>query len=451
MDNAQQMGEEKIGRLLLKFSIPSIIGMLVNGMHTIVDRVFVGRGVGDLALAGVAVTFPIVLAMMAFGMLIGFGATAVVSIRLGQQRKEDAEQVLGNAFVLLVAIGLMVTFFCYLFMDPLLALLGASPEVLPYAKQFLKVLLLGTVFLSVGFGLNSIIRAEGNPRIAMYTMILGAVINVILNPVFIFGLKMGVAGSALATVSAQFVTAVWVVYYFLSSHSLLKLRVQNFRLKWIAVKDTLAIGLSPFSMQMVGSFVTVFFNKSLSTHGGDPAIAAFAVITSITMLVFMPILGISQGAQPIMGYNFGAKSYDRVKETFKLAALGATGVVTVGFLLVQLFPTAIMSLFSAEAELILLGAEGMRLYLLMLPVIGFQFVAVGYFQATGQPRKSLFLSMCRQLIFLVPMIWLLPQFLGLYGIWLAAPVSDIFSAILTATLLRLDLIRLGKSEKAEVL
>ncbi|OLN32526.1 MATE family efflux transporter [Desulfosporosinus metallidurans] len=439
MIRSQQLGEEKIGKLLLSYSVPAIIGMLVNGLYNIVDRIFVGRGVGSLALSGIAISFPITLAIMAFGMLIGIGATSVISIRLGQQKREEAERIVGNAFSLLVGISLIITLLGYLFMDPLLVGLGASSEVLPYAKQYISVLLGGAVFQSIGFGMNNFIRAEGNPRIAMYTMILGAVLNTILNPIFIFGLHIGVAGSALATVISQFVTAAWVMYYFLGNKAMLKLRLRNLQPEWILVKDILGIGLSPFAMQLVGSFVTVFLNNALAIHGGDLSIAAMGVITSITMLIFMPIFGIGQGVQPILGFNYGARRYDRVKQALKLAVIGATGVMIFGFLIVELFPAALMSLFSTDPELVRIGASGMRIYLMMLPIIGFQVTVVGYFQATGKPRKSLFLSLSRQLIFLVPMIWILPKFWGLSGVWLASPVSDFASAVLTAVWLSQDL------------
>ena len=447
MNRSQQLGEEKIGKLLLKFSIPAIIGMLVNGLYNIVDRIFVGRGVGSLALSGIAISFPITLAIMAFGMLIGIGATAVISIRLGQQKREEAERIVGNAFVLLVGISLLITFLGYLFMDPLLVGLGASAEVLPYAKQYISVLLAGAVFQSVGFGMNNFIRAEGNPKIAMYTMILGAVLNTILNPIFIFGMHLGVAGSALATVISQFVTSVWVMYYFLGNRAMLKLRLRNFKLEWMLVKAILAIGLSPFSMQIVGSFVTVFLNKSLAIYGGDVSIAAMGIITSIAMLIFMPIFGIGQGSQPILGYNYGARNYERVKQTLKLTVIAATGVMSLGFLMVEFFPIALMSLFSTDPELIRIGANGMRIYLVMLPIIGFQVTVVGYFQATGKPRKSLFLSLSRQLIFLVPMIWILPRFFGLRGVWLASPVADFASAAVTALWLYQDLKQLGQTHQ----
>ncbi|HWQ41222.1 MAG TPA: MATE family efflux transporter [Desulfosporosinus sp.] len=445
MNRSQELGEEKIGKLLLKFSIPAIIGMLVNGLYNIVDRIFVGRGVGSLALSGIAISFPITLAIMAFGMLIGIGATSVISIRLGQQRREEAEQIVGNAFVLLVGITLIISLLGYLFMDPLLVSFGASADVLPYAKDYIRIILIGAVFQSIGFGMNNFIRAEGNPKAAMYTMIIGAALNTILNPIFIFALHLGVAGSALATVISQLVTSVWVLYYFLGDKAMLKLRLKNLKLKWIFVRDILAIGISPFAMQLVGSLVTVFLNKSLANYGGDIPIAAMGVITSVAMLIFMIMFGIGQGAQPILGYNYGARNYDRVKQTLKLAVFAATGVMTLGFLMVELFPVALMSLFSKDPELIRVGANGMRLYLLMLPIIGFQVTVVGYFQATGKPRKSLFLSLSRQLVFLVPMLWILPRFFGLTGVWLAAPVSDLASAALTAIWLYNDFKQLGQT------
>ncbi|KJR49123.1 hypothetical protein UF75_0420 [Desulfosporosinus sp. I2] len=439
MNRSQQLGEEKVGKLLLKFSIPAIIGMLVNGLYNIVDRIFVGQGVGALALSGTAISFPFTLAIMAFGMLIGIGATAVISIRLGQQKKEEAEQIVGNAFVLLLAISLIITLLGFAFMDPLLLLFGASSDVLPYAKEYLTVLLWGAVFQTIGFGMNNFIRAEGNPKVAMYTMILGAVLNTILNPIFIFVLHLGVAGSALATVISQFITAVWVLSYFLGKRALLKLHVRNLKLKWAFVRDILAIGVSPFSMQIVGSVVTVLLNKALVNYGGDLSIAAMGVINSIAMLIFMPVFGIGQGAQPILGYNYGARRYDRVKQTLRLSIMGATGVMVFGFILVELFPVALMALFSKDTELIRIGSNGLRIFLIMLPVIGFQVMAVNYFQATGKPRKSLFLSLSRQLIFLVPMILILPKFWGLTGVWLAGPVADLASSGLTVLWLHKDL------------
>lgn len=439
MDRSKLLGEEKIGKLLVKFSVPAITGMLVNAIYSIIDRIFVGRGVGSLALSGIAISFPIPLVIMAFGMLVAMGATSLISIRLGEGKKEEAEVIVGNSFVLLLFLSFLISLIGYLFMDQLLIQFGASQEVLPYAKQFTQVLLIGAVFQSIGFGMNNFIRAEGNPRIAMLTMLLGAVLNTILNPLFIFGLKIGVAGSALATVISQAIVSIWVLSYFLGDKALLKLRLRNLHLRLAIVKQTFAIGLSPFAMQFIASIVTIIFNKSLAHYSGDLAIAAFGIINSIVMVIFMPVFGINQGAQPIIGFNYGARKYYRVKRALTLSIIGATGVMLVGFILTQVFPQWIMSFFSADDQnLIALGTRGLRLYLMMLPIIGLQVASVNYFQATGKPKKSLFLSLSRQVVFLIPALLIFPRFLGLDGVWLAGPASDLASTILTAILLTKD-------------
>ncbi|MDA8228957.1 MAG: MATE family efflux transporter [Desulfitobacterium hafniense] len=446
MDYSAQLGEEKIGKLLVKFSVPAIIGMLVNALYNIMDRIFVGRGVGSLALSGIAITFPISLAMMAFGMLIGIGATSLISIRLGQKKKDEAELIVGNSFVLLVGISIILSALTYIFMDYLLILLGASQEVLPYARDFMSVLLWGAVFQAIGFGMNNFIRAEGNPRIAMLTMILAAVLNMVLNPIFIFGLHLGIKGSALATVLAQMISSIWVLSYFMGKSALLKLRVKNLRIDPTIVKDIIAIGLSPFSMQIVASFVTVLLNKTLSYYGGDLAIAALGIINGIIMLIFMPVFGINQGSQPIIGYNFGAQKYERVKRALKLSIIAATVITTLGFLVTEIFPASLMALFSKDdVELTRIGVQGLKIFLIMLPIIGFQVATVNYFQATGKPKKSLFLSLSRQLIFLIPFIYILPKFFGLTGVWLAGPAADLLSSLVTALLLFKDLRTLDRS------
>lgn len=447
MDRSNALGEEKIGKLLLRYSVPAIIGMLVNAFYSVVDRIFVGKGVGPEALSGIAISFPIPLIIMAFSMLIGIGATSLISIRLGQHRKEDAERIIGNSLTLLIGISIVISLVAYLFLDGLLIQFGASPDVLPYARTFVKVLLWGAVFQGIGFGMNNFIRAEGNPKVAMFTMILGAVLNIILNPIFIFVFKLGVAGSALATVISQMVTSIWVLYYFLSDQSSLKLHLRNLRVDKTIVREIVGIGVSPFSMQIAASVITVIFNKSLAFYGGDSAIAAMAVINGIVMMIFMPVFGINQGAQPIIGYNYGAGNYRRVKKTLGLAILGATGVMVLGFLVTQLFSNGLMRLFTSDPDLIRNGVEGLRIYLVMLPIIGLQIAVVNYFQATGQPKKSLFLSLSRQLIFLIPALLILPRFYGLTGVWMAGPVSDFISTIVTAILLLIDWRRLGRLGK----
>lgn len=394
MDSAQQLGTERVARLLWNFSLPAIVGMVVNALYNIVDRIFVGHGVGLLGISATTVAFPISIIILAFGLLIGIGAAATISIKLGQGRQAEAEQILGNALVLAIFISIFVTVLGLIFEEPLLKAFGASPEVLPLAKEFVTIILAGTILQFIGLALNNIIRAEGNPRIAMLTMLIGAVLNAIFNPFFIFGLHLGIRGSALATIVSSTVSSVWVVVYFLGKKSLLKLKFVNLRLRLNVVGQILAIGMAPFLFQLVASLITVIFNLSLESYGGDVAIAAMGIINSVSMLILMPVIGINQGAQPIIGYNYGAGNPSRVKQTLKLAILSATAVTTIGFLLVQLFPRAIMSIFAGPDEALLgIGIPGLRIFLMMLPIVGFQVVSANYYQAIGKATTSILLTL----------------------------------------------------------
>lgn len=435
MNVAQTLGQEPIGKLLWKFSLPSIVGMLVNALYNVVDSIFVGNGVGEVGLTAVTIAFPIMLVMMAFGMLIGVGASTLVSIRLGEHNKDDAEHILGNALAMIVVLSFLLSVIGLLFLDPLLIALGAEPEVLPYARTFTQIVLVGNVFMQVGFGLNNIIRAEGNPRLAMATMLISALLNVVLNPLFLFVMKLGIGGSALATVISQLVSAVWVLSHFLSKASVLKLKLCNLRPDWRIFKDITAIGMSPFFMQLAASVVTVIYNFALIRYGGDLAVAAMGIVNRITMLMLMPVFGISQGAQPIIGYNYGAQQYDRVFETVKKAIYAASGISFIGFLLVQIFNYQIVGLFNNNQKLITLGGRGLSIMLSMLPIIGFQVIAAQYFQAVGKAKYALLFTMSRQVLMLIPMILLLPKFFGLTGIWLAGPAADLASAVLTGVFL----------------
>jgi putative MATE family efflux protein len=435
MDKSKQLGQESIGRLLLKFSIPAVIGMLVNAMYSIVDRIFVGHGVGTLGNSATTVAFPISIIIMAFGMLIGIGAAANVSIKLGQQNKGEAEKILGNAFILIIITSIFVTFFGLVFEEPLLKIFGASKESLPLAKQFITIILFGTILQNIGFGLNNVIRAEGNPTKAMGTMLIGAVLNTIFNPLFIFVFHLGIRGSALATIVSQSVCTVWTLLYFMGDTSTLKLRVKNMKLNINIIKQIFSIGMSPFFMQLAASIITIIFNRSLENYGGDVAIAAMGIINSVSMLILMPIFGINQGAQPIIGYNYGAQNFERVKKTLKLAIIAATTISTAGFIAIELFPRQIMSIFGSENKLLDIGAGGMRIFLVMLPIVGFQIVSANYFQAVGKAKISIFLSLSRQVIFLIPILLLLPGLFKLNGVWIAGPASDFLASLVTAIML----------------
>ncbi|KJS82136.1 MAG: multidrug transporter MatE [Peptococcaceae bacterium BICA1-8] len=440
MDRSKQLGEEKVSKLLLKFSIPAIIGMLVNALYNVVDRIFIGNGVGSLGIAGITIGFPVMLMGMAFAMLIAFGANALVSIRLGEKKNEEAELIMGNAATLLVVVSLVISVLGLIFIDSLLILFGATETILPYAKDYMHIILWGNVFMAIGFGMNNFIRAEGNPKIAMYTMLIGAITNIILDYVFIFIFDWGMKGAAFATIISQMITASWVLYYFLSGNSTLKLRRANLRLKLYIVGKIIAIGSAPFAMQMAASLLNVILNNSLSNYGGDTAIAGMGIINSAMMLILMPVFGINQGAQPIIGYNYGAKNFDRVKEALKLAILGATVVVSFGFIITRIFPAEIIAFFNKEdQELIKLGSHALTIFLMFLPMIGFQVVGANYFQAVGKPKQAMFLTLSRQVLLLIPLIIILPKFYGFNGILYAGPLADLGSALLTGTWLLMEL------------
>lgn len=451
MDRTKQLGEESVGKLLWKFSLPAIVGMLVNALYNIIDRIFVGKGVSELAITAITIAFPIMNIIMAFGMLIGIGAAATVSIKLGQQNKNEAEHILGNAFVLIIISSLLVTVFGLAFLEPILRFLGASEEVLPLAKDFTTIILIGVVLQNVGFGLNNLIRSEGNPKIAMITMLMGSILNTIFNPLFIFGMHFGIKGSAAATIVSQSVCSVWVLSYFLGKKSILKLKKENMKLNMHIVNQIFSIGLSPFLMQVAASVINIVLNNDLAIFGGDKAIAAMGIINSVAMLILMPIFGINQGSQPIIGYNHGAKNYDRVRKTLKLAILAATSICIVGFAVVQLFPKAIINTFSnADIELINIGSQGLRIFLAMLPIIGFQIVSSNYFQAVGKAKISIFLSLSRQVIVLLPLLLILPKFLNLTGVWMAGPSADFIASLVTGLFLLRELRHLGNAAyKAE--
>ena len=448
MDRAKRLGEEGIPRLLLRFSLPAIVGTLVNALYNVVDRIFIGNGVGSLGLAGVTIGFPIMIVTMAFGMLIGIGANALISIRLGQNRKDEAEHIMGNAMILLLGISLSLSALGVVFLDPLLKIFGASRDVLPYARDYLRIILWGAVFQAIGFGMNNFIRAEGNPFIAMLTMLIGAVLNTILDPLFIFAFGWGVKGAAWATILSQAVAAAWVLYYFLGGRSSLRLRWGNLRLSPGIVRGILVIGAAPFLMQLAASVLQALLNRALVRFGGDVAISAMGVVMSIMMLILLPVIGISQGAQPIIGFNYGARKYDRVKRALKLAALAATAVVSLGYIVVMLVPEALVSIFNpGDRELIRMGARALRTFMLVLPVVGFQIIGANYFQAVGKPKQAMILNLSRQVLILIPALLILPRYLGLQGVLIAGPIADLSSAIITGLWLWFEVKRLGRDHE----
>jgi len=445
LNATKDLESKSIGRLLLQFSVPAVIGMLVNALYSVVDRIFIGRGVGSLALSGVAVTFPITNIIMGVGMLIGIGASTVVSIKLGQKKNEEAEKIVGNAFMLSIILTLLVTVIGLIFLNPILTLLGASEETMPYARTFARILLLGAVLQNIGFGLNSIIRSEGDAKTAMNTMLIGAVLNTILNPIFIFICKFGVAGSALATLISQAVCSIWVILY-LTRKSLVKLKKCNLKLSRHIFAEISSIGISPFIMQVAASVVTIVFNTSLVKYGGDLAVGAYSLIMSIAMLILMPSFGVNQGAQPIIGYNYGAGNIHRVKKALLYSIIVNTCISFLGWLSIELFSTSIIKLFNKDdIELIHIASNGLRIYLVAILIVGAQTACINYFQSVRKALKSMTLSLLRQVVILIPFVLILPHFFDLNGIWYAGPISDLGSTLVCVILIIIEIRKLKPS------
>lgn len=448
MDHTERLGQERVLPLLVRFSVPAIVGMLVQALYNVVDRIFVGNGVGSLGLAGLTVSFPVMLVQMAFAMLIGLGATALISIRLGENRQDEAEQIMNNALGMLVLISIIFTVVGISFLDPLVRLMGASDAVLPHARDYLSIILYGTIFQTVSFGLNHMIRAQGHPKTAMATMLIGAITNIILDPVFIYIFGWGTAGAAFATVLSHFVSFVWVLSFFLRGKSQLKLDLRKFhKIKWSYVLQIISIGFAPFAMQLAGSLQNLVLNQSLATYGGDAAISAMGIVFSVNTIFLMPIFGINQGSQPIIGYNYGAVKYKRVKQAFLYAAAGATFLSTLGFLATRIVPLQLAQLFGRhDAELMELAVQAMRVVMVTFPVIGLQIVGANFFQAIGKPKQSAFLSLSRRVLLIIPLLLILPRFLGLRGVFLAYPFSDLVAVLITVWMLWREFGNLDQSE-----
>lgn len=434
----QLLAEMPVGKLLMRFSLPAIVGMVVGALYNVVDRIFLGTVSGQ-AIGAVYITFPVFLIIMAISMLIGVGATTLISIKLGEGAQEEAERVLGNAFVLMISASLIIALLIFIFTEPLLRLFGGTDSLIPTAVSYLHILCLALPLQMVSFSLNSVIRAEGNPNLAMLTMAIGTFINVSLDYLFIMRLGLGVPGAAWATVIGMGISGIWILFYFISGRSLLKLRLKNCRLHGPLVRRMVALGIPSFGMQIAASLVITVINHELKIYGGDNALAAMGIIHSVSTLCFFPLFGINQGVQPIIGFNFGAGAPHRVREAlFKAIAVG-TAFAVVTFSLIMIFTDSIVQVFASNAEtLAAVGdytREGLRLNILCLPLLGLGIVGGTYFQATGRAAIATFLSLTRQLIFLIPCVIIFARLWGVTGVWLGYPASDLASTILVAILL----------------
>lgn len=429
------LGTERIGKLLTQYAIPAIIAMTASSLYNMADSIFIGHGVGPLAISGLALTFPLMNLAAAFGSLVGVGASTLVSVKLGQKDYEGANQVLGNVLVLNVLLGVAFTIVFLLLLDPILYFFGASENTIEYARDYMQIILYGNVITHMYLGLNAVLRSSGFPKQAMYATLASVVINCILNPIFIFGFEWGIKGSAWATVISQVISLTGQMIHFSSSKQLLHFKKGIYKLRKEVVKGILYIGMSPFLMNLCSCLIVILINRGLKEHGGDMAIGAYGIVNRIIFLFVMIIMGFNQGMQPIAGYNFGARLYPRVTEVTKLTMKWAIGVATTGFLLCQLFPTLIVNMFTTDDELVKAAVFGLHIVFAVFPIVGFQMVATNFFLSIGMSKKAIFLSLTRQMLFLIPCLIVLPRFFGTLGVWISMPVADTIATVVTAIVL----------------
>jgi len=454
-DAASRLGTESIGKLLLKFSIPAITGMVVNALYNVVDRIFVGQGVNEIALGGLSLVLPLMTIGMAFAMLFGIGAANMISMRLGQNRRQDAENALNQCFFLLIGIAVVMMTLALIFINPLISLLGAekNSEAVFYAKKYFRIICYGFVFFMIGFGLSHCTRAQGFPNITMFGMILGAGLNIILDPIFIFVFKWGVEGAAWATIISQTISAAYILYFCMNKKAIVRLKPLSFKPDWSVIKQIMAFGSAQFLLQFLMSAVQFLNNKSVGwygadalgvANGGDVALSGMNIVGSIMMLILMPVFGINQGAQPILGYNYGAKLFKRVLRAYTGAIAAASFVCVFGFIIVFLFPVQLVRLFVPDGSTALMyfAPTAMRILMIMLPLAGFQIVSSNLFIVTGRPKISIFLSMLRQCLALIPCILIFGRIWGLWGVVAAAPVADGFSFLITSALIFFEIRKL---------
>ena len=443
---ALELGTERIRKLLIQYAVPAIIAMTASSLYNMVDSIFIGHGVGALAISGLALTFPLMNLAAAFGSLVGVGAATLTSMRLGQRDYETAQRVLGNVVVLNILIGIGFGLVALISLDPILYFFGASEATIGYAREYMVIILLGNVVTHLYLGLNAILRAVGHPRKSMYATINTVVINAILDPIFIFWFDWGIRGAAIATVLAQIISLMWQFRLLSNREELLHFRRGIYRLRRKIVRDIISIGMSPFLMNLAACFIVILINKGLKEFGGDLMIGAYGIVNRLGFFFVMIVMGINQGMQPIAGYNYGARQFDRVMRVLKLTMIGATCVTTAGFLIGELFPRVAVGLFTTDEELIRLAVEGMRIVFICYPIIGFQMVATNFFMSIGMASKAIFLSLSRQLLFLMPGLIFLPHIFdvhtswdGSWGVWCSMPLSDLLASIVAFFMLTYQL------------
>ena len=428
------LGTQPVGRLLWQYALPGVIAMTASSLYNMVDSIFIGHGVGPMALAALGISFPLMNIGAAFGAAVGIGGSTLMSLRLGQRQYDKANNVLGNMVALNIITGLLVGIVSIIFLDPILTFFGASEQTLPHAREYMFILLLGNVVTHLYLGLNAALRSASKPRAAMIATIVTVVLNTILDPIFIWPLHMGIKGAAIATILAQVVVLCWQLWQFSRQKELLHLEWRFLKPAKAIVKDIVSIGISPFSMQLTGCVVAIFMNNALMNYGGDLAVGAYSIANRLGFIFFMVIMGICQGFQPIAGYNYGARNMDRVKRVLRLTITASVIAMTVGWVIGELLPGPCSRLFTDDPELLAISIRGIRINMLVFPVIGYQAVVTNFFQTIGKVRISIFMSLSRQLLFLLPMLLLFSSIWGLDGVWASLPASD-FAAFLVAVII----------------
>jgi len=438
MDNrkaALELGTKPVGQLLWQYALPAIVAMVASSLYNIIDRSVIGQVVGPEAISGLGITFPFMNLSAAFGAAVGVGASTCISVKLGQKDYQTAELLLGNTVTLNLLVGLAFMVVCLMFLDPILYFFGASEVTIPYAREFMQVILLGNMMTHMYFGMNAVLRASGKPRHAMYATLFTVVCNIVLVIAFVWWFRWGIRGAAIATITSQTLAMCWQLWLFSDQKELLHLKRGIYKLRSDLVKNIISIGISPFLMNLCSCIIVIFMNNQFVRYGGDLAVGAYSIANSIGMVFFMVVMGINQGMQPIAGYNYGAKNYDRMIRCLNLSIMAATAVMTVGWGAAMLFPEAMARIFTTDATLISLSANGIRLNMLLFFLIGFQAVVTNFFQCIGKVRIAIFLSLSRQLLFLLPLIIVLPLVWGIDGVWYSLPASDAIAALVAATVI----------------
>ena len=425
-----ELGTRPVGRLLVEYALPAIIAMTASSLYNMVDSIFIGQGVGALAISGLAVTFPFMNLSAAFGAAVGVGASSYISVKLGQKDYAKALRVFGNTVTLNVIIGILFSTISLLLLDPILYFFGASDQTISYAREYMIIILLGNVITHLYFGMNAVLRSASKPRAAMFIIIFTVVLNTLLDPLFIYTFDLGIAGAAYATILAQLLAFLWQLKLFSDKREILHLQRGIYKPSLRIIRNILAIGMSPFFMNACACIIVIFINKNLLTYGGDLAVGAYGIANRVAFIFVMVTMGVNQGMQPIAGYNYGAQKFDRLLRVLKLAMISATCVTTSGFLVAEFCPRLCVSLFTDDAHLTSLSINGLRILMAAMPIVGYQMVITNFVQSIGMAKISIVLSLTRQLLLLLPLLILLPPCFGIDGVWMSMPVSDTLSALL---------------------